>query len=196
MGNEWNKGLGKITYEHKVVIPFIRGLAGPMDYTPGGMRNTTEGFSMRETLPMVTGTRCNEMALYVLYNEPLKMFCDAPTVYEQEPAVINFLAKIPTTWDDTKPLSGVIGDHLITARRTGDVWYLGGITGDEARLVDLDCSFLEDGDYIAEIFSDGLNSHRIGTDYKQAKIKLNKTSTLKINMAKGGGMVARFEKVK
>jgi alpha-glucosidase len=132
-GNEWNKLRDIITPKHKAILPFTRSLAGPMDYTPGGMRNVLSGYSVTQTLPYVRGTRCNEMALYVLYNEPLKMFCDAPTVYEKEPQVIQFLSAIPTTWDETKVLSASIGEYLVTARRTGNTWYIGAITDGQKR---------------------------------------------------------------
>ena len=97
-GNEWNKlSVDKVTIAHKVMLPFTRGLQGPMDFTPGGMRNLQSGHNLRFTLPVVHGTRSNEMSLYVLYNEPLKMLCDAPSVYEREPEITRFISKIPTT---------------------------------------------------------------------------------------------------
>jgi len=96
-GNEWNKlSEDKVTPSHKVILPFTRGLQGPMDFTPGGMRNVQIGHNLRFTLPVVHGTRSGEMALFVLYNEPLKMLCDAPSVYEREPEITQFISKIPT----------------------------------------------------------------------------------------------------
>jgi alpha-glucosidase len=191
-GNEWNKLRDIITPEHKAILPFTRSLAGPVDYTPGGMRNVLSGYSVTQTLPYVRGTRCNEMALYVLYNEPLKMFCDAPTVYEKEPQVIQFLSAIPTTWDETKVLSASIGEYLVTARRTGNTWYIGAITDGQKRSLDVSCSFLKNGNYQAEIFADGDNSDRIGTDYKIEKKSLSQASMLHLSLNGGGGAVIKI----
>ncbi len=192
-GNEWNKlSDDKVTLSHKVILPFTRGLLGPMDFTPGGMRNLQSGHNLRFTLPVVHGSRCNEMALFVVYNEPLKMVCDAPSVYEREPEVIRFISKIPTVWDDTKVLEARFGEYLVEARQTGGNWYVAGLNGETAREVIIDCSFLGEGSFDARILRDGPNADRIGTDYEFEDKKITKCSKLKLNMVEGGGFVVKI----
>jgi alpha-glucosidase len=191
-GNEWNKLTDdKITVSHKALLPFIRGLQGPMDFTPGGMRNVQNGHHLRMTMPEVHGTRSNEVSLYVLYNEPLKMLCDAPSVYEREPEITTFISKIPTVWDKTKVLEAKMGQYLIEARQTGNIWYVAGLTGDLSKTTFVDFSFLNDGKYVATILKDGPNSEKIGTDYLFESVTVDKNSVLPIKMVNGGGFVIR-----
>ncbi|NJN25740.1 MAG: glycoside hydrolase family 97 protein [Cyclobacteriaceae bacterium] len=189
-GNEWNKlSDDKVTIAHRVMVPFTRSLQGPMDFTPGGMRNVQSGHKLRMTMPEVQGTRSGEMAMFVLYNEPLKMLCDAPSVYEREPEITGFISQIPTTWDDTKVLEASFGKYLIEARQSGETWYVAGMTGEEARHVNLDFSFLGEGTYAAKILKDGPNAARIGTDYLFEAGEISKDSRLDLKMAAGGGFV-------
>ncbi len=194
-GNEWNKlSIDKCTSKHKVMLPFTRGAVGPMDFTPGGMRNVLTKHVCRFTLPEVHGTRANEMALFVLYNEPLKMLCDAPSVYEREPEVTGFIAKIPTVWDDTKVLEAKFGEYIVTARKTGNTWYVAGITDETSREINIDLSFLGEGTFTAEIIRDGANSAHVGIDYKMEKKQIRKDSKLVIPMAGAGGFVLSINK--
>ena len=194
-GNEWNKlNNDKVTLSHKALVPFIRGLQGPMDFTPGGMRNLQSGHNLRFTLPSVHGSRCGEMALFVIYNEPLKMLCDAPSVYELEPEIISFISKIPTVWDDTKVLGAKFGEYLVEARKTGNTWYLAGLTGENAKEITIDFSFLGEGNFAAQILKDGPNADKVGTDYLFETIAVDKNSRLPINMVHGGGFVIRIKK--
>lgn len=196
LGNEYNKLEDKVTATHKATLPFTRALQGPMDYTPGGMRNNVSSqHPISFTLPLVRGTRCNEMALFVLYIEPLKMLCDAPGVYERDTAVTKFISKIPTTWDNTKVLDGKMGEYITTARKTGDVWYVGAITNEQSREITIDFSFLETGNYSAVLFADGANADRIGTDYKVERLTINPNQKKKIQLVASGGMVMRLEKM-
>lgn len=195
-GNEWNKLSEDLTtIKHKVVMPFIRGQQGPMDYTPGGMRNVQSGHNLRFTLPLVHGTRANEMALFVLYNEPLKMLCDAPSVYDREEQLTHFIAKIPTTWDDTKVLEAELGEYIVTARKTGKTWYVAGITGDSAKEILVDFSFLEEGNYKATILKDGPNGNRVGTDYLFKEETVSNRYKYSILMQNGGGFVIQLSKL-
>jgi alpha-glucosidase len=192
-GNEWNKlSDDKVTVAHKVMLPFTRGLQGPMDFTPGGMRNLQSGHNLRFTLPVVHGSRCNEMSLFVLYNEPLKMLCDAPSVYEREPEITRFISKIPTVWDDTKVLEAKFGQYLVEARKTGNTWYIAGMTGENAQEVILDFSFLDEGKFNAQILKDGPNADRVGTDYLFESSQITNTSKLTVQMVCGGGFVIRI----
>jgi alpha-glucosidase len=195
-GNEWNKlSEDKVTIAHRVMLPFTRGLQGPMDFTPGGMRNVQSGHKLRMTLPEVHGTRSSEIALYVIYNEPLKMLCDAPSVYDREPEITRFISKIPTTWDDTKILQAEFGSYVVSARKTGKNWYLAGMNGEQAKNVMLDFSFLEPGKYKAKILKDGPNADRIGIDYVWDHAEISEKSGLEISMPNGGGFVIFIEKL-
>ena len=188
-GNEYNKLEDLATSAHKVMLPFTRGAIGPMDYTPGGMQNVQSGHAIRYTLPMVHGTRCNEMALYVIYNEPLKMVCDAPSVYEREPVITRFFTSIPTVWDETKVLLASFGKFLVSARKTGNTWYVAGMTGTEEKEVTIGFHFLDNGKYKAVILKDGPNADRVGTDYLFEEMIVDRETELSILMAKGGGFV-------
>jgi len=195
-GNEWNKLEGdKVTRLHKVILPFTRALQGPMDFTPGGMRNVQSGHNIRFTLPVVHGTRSSEMALFVLYNEPLKMLCDAPSVYNREPEITQFIANIPTTWDETKVLKAEFGEFIVMARQNGDKWYVAGITGDKPRNIKLDFSFLNPGNYQMKVVKDGPNAGRVGTDYLMEKNKIFSGSEMEISMVNGGGFVIEITPV-
>jgi len=189
-GNEWNKlSDDKVTVAHRVMLPFTRGLQGPMDFTPGGMRNVQSGHSLRMTMPEVHGSRCSEMAMFVIYNEPLKMLCDAPSVYEREPEITGFISKIPTVWDDTKVLEAKFGEYIVEARQTGKNWYVAGMNGEKTREVNLDFSFLGEGSFTAQILKDGPNAERVGTDYLFETVQVTKDSKLTLKMVNGGGFV-------
>lgn len=194
-GNEWNKlSEDKVTIAHRVMLPFTRGLQGPMDFTPGGMRNVQSGHHLHMTLPQVHGTRCSEMAMFVIYNEPLKMLCDAPSAYEREPKITDFISKIPTIWDNTIVLDGKFGEYLIEARKTGDIWYVAGMNGNAEKDVIIDFAFLEKGRYSATVLKDGPNADRIGTDYLFEEKELTNDSKITLNMVKGGGFVLCIKK--
>ena len=194
-GNEVNKFSDvHATASHTAMIPFIRGLAGPFDFTPGGFRNL-HGDEMvtKNTLPYVIGTRSHEMAYYVIYNEPLKMLSDATSTYAKEMECFNMINEIPTVWDDTEVLDGAIGEYIVSARRSGDVWYVGGITNESSRNYTIDCNFLSGGQYEATIFSDGANAHRVATDYKVAKQTVTPSSRIDMKMISEGGFVVKLQ---
>jgi alpha-glucosidase len=194
LGNEYNKLEDKCTVGHKVLIPFIRGAIGPMDFTPGGMRNTLNRHSISFNLPQVHGTRCNEMALYVIYFEPLKMLCDAPSYYRREKEITQYISEIPTVWDDTKVLEAKFGEYILMARRHGDTWYIAGITGNNSRLFNIQFDFLGNDKYSAKILRDGINADRIATDYVFEQTEIHKNSILQILAQKSGGFVIKLKK--
>jgi alpha-glucosidase len=192
-GNEWNKlNSDKATVAHKALLPFIRGPLGPMDYTPGGLRNLQSGHNLRFTLPSVHGTRAGEISLFVIYNEPLKMLCDAPGAYDREPETTRLIAGIPTTWDDTRVLEARFGEYLVVARRRGEVWYVAGLNGEEARGVEVDFGFLGEGRHTASILKDGADAQRVGTDHRFETVEITRASKLRLAMARGGGFVMRI----
>ena len=174
-------------------VPFIRMLAGPMDYTPGAMKNAKKtNFRAVHSAPMSQGTRAHQLALYVLYESPFNMLADNPTNYMDESESTRFIASIPTTFDETVALGGAVGEYAAIARRKGDTWYVGAITNWNDREIELDLSFLPPGDFEAVIFRDGINAHREGTDYERQVVKVSQNDELKIRMAPGGGWATRI----
>ena len=178
-----------------VSIPFIRMMAGPMDYTPGAMRNANKAnFRPINSNPMSQGTRCQQLAMYVVFEAPLQMLSDNPTIYMREQECTDFISGVPVTFDETVPIDGKVGEYLALARKKGTTWYVGAMTNWNARDLSLDFSFLGEGDFQAVIFKDGINADRDGTDYKKEVIKISSGTKLNIHLAPGGGWAARIEK--
>ncbi|HPT14221.1 MAG TPA: glycoside hydrolase family 97 protein [Bacteroidales bacterium] len=191
--DKWSDG---ITPAHDCTLPFTRMFAGPMDYTPGAMTNATKkNFTISWSEPMSQGTRCHEFAKYIIFESPLQMLCDAPTRYILEPDVMKFLAPVPTTWDETVGLEASIGHFAALARRQGDTWYIGSMTDWTSRSLDLDLSFLGEGKYKLECWYDGPNADRKGSDYLTTTKTVDRSLKLRIDMASGGGYVARITKL-
>ena len=188
--NKWTPNDDVPTYDCS--IPFIRMMAGPMDYTPGAMRNATKSeFKPSNANPVSQGTRCHQLALYTIFEAPLQMMADSPTAYMKEQESTDFIAKIPTTFDETIALDGEVGKFVVMARRKANTWYLGAITNWGSREVTIDFSFLEKGKkYEAEIFSDGINADKAAADYKKEIITVDSTTKLKYHLASGGGLAA------
>ncbi|MCK5822231.1 MAG: glycoside hydrolase family 97 protein [Bacteroidales bacterium] len=179
-----------ISPDHDCTIPFIRMVAGPMDYTPGAMRNAQkDNFNIAFYRPMSQGTRCHQLALYVLYESPIQMLCDAPSQYYREPLVMDFLSVVPTVWDETIPLFGKIGDYLGVARKSGDSWFIGVITDWDAREFEIDLSFLEDGEFVLTEFVDGVNADQYGEDFEKKTQTVSSKEKLTVKLAPGGGWV-------
>jgi alpha-glucosidase len=194
-GLEWCKWSDEVDPEHDLTIPFIRMIAGPMDYTPGAMINAQKrNFKPIYTRPMSQGTRVHQMAMYVVYESPLQMLADNPSNYLKEKECLSFMAKVPVVWDKTIVLDAKVGDFVLIARKKGDDWYVGGMTDWQQRVLTLDLSFLDDGEYNAEIFSDGSNAHRYASDYKKLIKKVSAREKYEIKMAPGGGWVAHIKK--
>ncbi len=197
LGLEHSKWSRQPTPEHNLTIPFIRMLAGPMDYTPGAMVNAQEkDFAPLFSTPMSLGTRCHQLAMYVVYESPLQMLADSPTRYLREKECLDFIAEVPVTWDKTRVLEAAVGDYVLIARQKGDHWYAAAMTDWTPRELTLDLSFLEPGSYQAEIFRDGINAGRNGNDYKKIVTTVTSPSTIKIKLAPGGGWAARFSRLK
>jgi alpha-glucosidase len=188
--NKWSKDVGP---EHDVTLPFTRMIAGPMDYTPGAMINMDRtNFMPRFTRPESQGTRVHQMALYVAFESPLQMLADNPSNYMKEQECTDFIVEIPVVWDDLKVLAGKVGDSLLLARRSGKEWFVGGLTDWTSRDIELDLSFLAPGEYIMEIFQDGINAVRYAGDYKHLRLDAGPETKMKIHLAPGGGWVARI----
>ena len=180
---------------YNVTFPFIRLMAGQVDFTPGAMRNgTKENWVECYQNPVSMGTRCHQAACYVIHDSPFTMLCDAPTNYEQEPDYTSFIAAIPDEWDETRILQGEIGKYIITARRKGDIWYVGGQTNWDERTIQLSLSFLGEGSFVATMLVDGMNANHNAEDYRLERKSLRNGETLTIPMASGGGFVLKFGK--
>lgn len=195
LGLEYSKWSDRVTPEHDLLIPFIRMLAGPMDYTPGAMRNAAEkNFKAIFTEPMSQGTRCHQLAMFVVYESPLQMLCDSPSAYLREPEVMEFLARVPTVWEETRTLDARVGDFVVVARRKGKEWYIGAMTDWTPRELEVDFGFLEGGEFAAEIYADGVNAAKYASDYKRTRSVIRAGHRLRIHLAPGGGWVARLVK--
>ena len=180
---------------YDVTFPFIRLMAGQVDFTPGAMRNgTKENWVECYQNPVSMGTRCHQAACYVIHDSPFTMLCDAPTNYEQEPDYTSFIAAIPDEWDETRVLQGEIGKYIITARRKGDIWYVGGQTNWDERTIQLPLSFLGEGYFVTTMLVDGVNANHNAEDYRLERKNLHNSETLTIRMASGGGFVLKLEK--
>lgn len=184
--------LDMVTYD--VTIPFIRMVAGPMDYTQGAMRNASKGnFRPVNSEPMSQGTRCRQLAMYVIFESPINMLCDSPSNYLREPESLDFIANIPTVWDESIAIDGEVAKHVTIARRKGDTWYVGGMTDWSARDMEINLSFLPKGNYRITLFRDGVNAHRVGRDYKREIFETSSSDKLSVHLAPGGGFAAKIE---
>jgi alpha-glucosidase len=189
---KWSEpGTDQLTYD--VTFPYIRMAAGPVDYTQGAMRNCNyDLYKPCYTNPVSQGTRCHQLGMYVVFDSPFNMLCDAPQHYEQAKECTEFIAKIPTVWDETIALDGKVGEYIVLARRNGDNWYIGGLSGQSARTVTIDLDFLGEGKWQVELFKDGVNAVRHAEDYKRIINDAGRTMT--VEMTSGGGFAAMIYK--
>lgn len=180
---------------YDVTFPFIRMACGPVDYTPGAMTNATKAdWKAIYYNPMSMGTRCHQLAAYIVHDSPLTMLCDAPTNYKGEEECVEFITSIPTITDKTVIPAGKIGEYIVSAREKDGKWYVGGMTSWEARDIDICFDFLPEGKtYEAVFFVDGVNADKQGEDYRVEKKTVKKGDTVKIQMASGGGFAARLD---
>jgi alpha-glucosidase len=166
---------------------------GPMDYTPGAMRNATKKtFAPINNQPMALGTRCHQLAMYVVFESPLQMLADSPSNYLREPEVMEFLGPVPSVWDETRALDGKISEYVVVARRSGRDWYVGAMSDWTPRDLEVDLSFLPEGSFTMDAYQDGVNADRNASDYKKATEQVTRVSKLKIHLAPGGGWAARI----
>lgn len=178
---------------YDVTMPFIRMLAGPIDYTQGAMRNASKrNYRPVSHEAMSQGTRCHQLAEYVVFFSPLSMLCDSPSQYEREPEALAYISKIPTTWDQTVILEGEVGEYVVTARRHGNEWYVGALTSWTPREMTLDLTPLlgTGGNFKADIYRDGANAAERASDYRFEQIEIPADRKVQVKMAPGGGFVA------
>ena len=189
---KWVKpGTDQLTYD--VTFPYIRMAAGPVDYTQGAMKNFVyKRYTPCYNDPGSQGTRCHQLGMYVVFDSPFNMLCDAPKYYEQEKECTEFIAGVPTVWDETLAIDGKVGEYIVIARRSGEDWFIGGITGQNACDVNIDLSFLGEGKWKMTLFTDGINSERHAEDYKKVENEVN--GSLTVHMSKGGGFALKLSK--
>jgi alpha-glucosidase len=192
-GMEWSKWSAESEPQHNVTLPFTRMFLGPMDYTPGAMLNATKKtFAPIHERPMAMGTRCHQLGMYVVFESPLQMLADSPSNYLREPEAMEFLAPVPTVWDETKVLDAKLGEYVLVARRNGRDWYIGALTNWTGRDLEVDLSFLPSGSFTMEAYQDGVNADRLASDYAKTKTQVTSSKKLKITLAPGGGWAARI----
>jgi alpha-glucosidase len=173
-----------------VNVAYTRALAGPVDYHLGGFRSVSRAeFRPRDRAPVVMGTRCHNVALYVVYENPMPMVADAPEAYEGQPG-FDFLCDVPTTWNETCYVAGEPGEYIVLARRHGDRWHLGGITNWTPRTVSVPLAFLAPGEHQAHVYADGSMDESSPDSIRESRQTASATTPLTIDMAAGGGFVA------
>ena len=180
---------------YDVTFPYIRMMAGPVDYTPGAMRNATKAdWRAMYYTPASMGTRCHQLAAYIVHDSPFTMLCDAPTNYLNEQECVDFIASLPVEVDSTFIASGELGKYIVTVRKKDVNWYIGGMTNWDERDVQLDFSFLLEGmSYTAVLFKDGVNANKQAEDYRKETIRIDKDSRLTLHLASGGGFAMKLE---
>jgi len=189
LGAEWNKMDRRITPKHNLTLPYTRMLTGPMDYTPGGFRNATpQGFEVRELMPLTQTTRGQALAMYVVYDSPLQMVSDDPTNYRGESG-FDFIKRVPTAWDETRFIAGEPGRDIVLARRQGKAWYVGAMTGDEARTLKVSLEFLSPDNWRATIWQDG----EVAREVRRTERKVTRKDVLSLTLAAAGGAVVVLE---
>ena len=175
------------------MLPFTRMLAGPMDYTPGGLRNVTaEQFTINYNYPNVMGTRCQQLAMYVVYESPLMMVSDSPEAYRAEVGT-DFIRQVPTSWDETRVLAGEVAEYVVIARRLGTNWYIGAMTNWTPRNLTISLAALGSGNWEADVYNDGPNAARSPTDISHSQVTLKSSRPVMIDLAPGGGWAAHLK---
>lgn len=195
LGLEYNKWSADVTPTHNVTIPFIRMVPGPIDYTPGGMTNTQPGnFRVSHFRPMVMGTRAHEVAKFIIFESPLQMLADTPTNYMNNQKTTDFISSIPTTWDETVPLAGEVGEYILMAKKNSDQWFIGAMTNEESRTLDIDFKFLPEGSYQMSFIKDGVNADKHAEDHSFSTMNIKPSDTIELNLAPSGGWAAIINK--
>lgn len=196
LGSEYNIWSDKASPPHNLLLPFIRMTAGPMDYEPGLLDNaTSKTFRSIGDKVMSLGTRCQQAAMFVVYESPVQLFSGNPSQGLLEPEFMELIGSIPTVWDTTLVLAGTVGEHIVTARRHGHHWFIGGMTNWTPRDHEIPLYFLEPGKYEATICTDGMNADRYASDYNLIKKTVDRDQTINVHMAPGGGFVIRLRKL-
>lgn len=190
---EYLKWSDLCTPKHNLNMAFTRLLAGPMDYHLGGFNSLSEDeFRSRQVAPYVMGSRCHMLAMYVCYDNPAPMIADYPMAYESQPG-FSFLKQVPTWWDDTRVLIDEIGETLVTARRKGEDWYVGGMTAEAVERLEINLDFLGEGQFQATVWKDTPDSDKYPNQLDVERLELDSEDVLKVDLVDGGGFVIILE---
>jgi alpha-glucosidase len=194
LGNEYNRWSARVTPEHKLTLPFTRFLEGPGDFTPGGFVNRQPAqFIVTNRAPQVQGTRCSELALFVVYESPFCCACDHPSHYYNQPGA-DFLKIVPTVWDDTRVLDAEVARHLVVARRSGGDWFLGGLNDRQARDLTVKLDFLEKGAWKLRLWKDARDSDQDATHLEVEERMVKPGDSLTLRLASAGGFVGHLQR--
>jgi alpha-glucosidase len=193
LGNEYNKWSKRVTPEHKVTLPFTRFLVGPGDFTPGGFLNRQPDQFQAGQPTQVQGTRAAELALFVVYNSPLCCVCDHPTNIRDADGA-DFLKTVPTVWDDTRVIDGEVSERIAVARRSGEIWYLGGLTNRDACEMELKLDILGEGRWKLELWRDAADAAENAEHVSTEERTVSAGDTLQVRLAPAGGFAARLTK--
>jgi len=195
LGSEYNIWSDKVSPRHDLTLPFTRMLAGPFDYEPGFLNNATKsGFRNIEGMPMSFGTRCHQLAMFVVYDNPIQIFSGNPSQGYQEPEFMELLGSIPAGWDETLVPEAKVGEYIITARKKNNDWYMGGLTDWTSRDFSLSLDFIGEGKFTATFCKDGINADKFAADYEITSFEADKQTVLPIHMAPGGGFMLKLRK--
>lgn len=191
-GMEFN---GSCKPKNSIWLPFLRGAVGPMDYTPGPMIcYQPEVHHGNRPFCSGVGTKAYHLAAFVLFESNLQMLMDNPCRYDEWPDCRDFITGVPVNWDETRVLAAEAGQYIVMAKRKGDKWYVGGITNETKREVEVTLSVLPEGkDMKMTSFVDGVNANRMAMDYRREQMSVNKNTKFQIKMARNGGFAAVIE---
>lgn len=179
--------------ENSIWLPFMRNAVGAMDFTPGSMQSAQpEDNRGTGSMPMGSGTRAYQMALYVCFESGVQMLADSPSRYLREDECTRFIASVPTTWDETRVLSAKAGDHYVVAKRKGSKWFIGAMTGNNAQDIEISLDFIGKNGHLT-YFQDGRNAHRIAVDYKRAEQDVTPQTKLRLHLVRNGGWCGVIE---
>jgi alpha-glucosidase len=193
LGSEYSIWSDKANPDHDLLLPFIRMTAGPMDYEPGALDNaTSKTFRPISEKVMSMGTRMHQAAMFIVYESPIQLFSGNPSQGHLEPDYMNLVGEIPTVWDETIVLDGKVGEYIVTARKNGNDWYIGGMSNWTGKTVEVDFSFVGEGNFDVTVAIDGVNADRYPSDHTISRKPIDKKMTF--TMAKGGGFVVVLKK--
>jgi alpha-glucosidase len=195
VGMEQNIGGGLATPKNNLFLPFLRNAVGPMDYTPGAMRSAhPKDYRPNWVNTMSIGTRGHQLAMYIVFSSGLQMLADNPFNYLREPETTSFITSVPVTWDETRVLEAAVGDYIVTAKRKGSTWFVGGMSAEKAHEVTLHTDFLTKGArYQLTLVKDGVNADVQAMDFKRIVQPIEPGQNITLTMVPDGGFAARIE---
>lgn len=186
---------GNCKPSNSIYLPFMRNAVGPMDFTPGSMFSAQpEDNRSTRANAMGSGTRAYQMALFVVFESGLQMLADNPVYYYRERPCTEFISSVPVVWNETKVLDAKVGEYVLIARRSGNKWYIGAITNDKERTLELSLDFLpEEKKYHLTCFEDGINADRQAMDYKKRELDVERSEKLTLKLVRNGGWAGVIE---